>query len=268
MEIERIFMKEWLCVGRVEQYGKPGDYRALRIAGEPLLICRDAKGNLNALGNVCRHRGVEVATGSGNLREFMCPYHGWTYDLEGKLIGAPLNKGVKGFDFGGCRLPPVKLETWGGYIFVNFDPGSRSLSEYLDDEGARKWIDLLRPQDTRVADELVFELDCNWKFIPENLMDFYHVRVVHAGSFGKHFPGEAEFHLLKDGRYHAEYEAFTMAPDGVSLFGPMPWLKDKRGEYFACTLYIYPNLNLFGRQDLIQPWMTIPLGPERTQVTI
>ncbi len=267
-EITNIFMKDWLCVGRVEQWEKPGDYRAMRIAGEPLLICRDQRGCLNAFANVCRHRGVEVATGQGNGKNFMCPYHGWTYDLEGKLIGAPLTKDLKNFDIRNCRLPVVKLDTWAGYVFINFDPNSVSLWQYLDDQGVRKAETLLHPERTRICDEYTFELECNWKFIPENLMDIYHVKVVHGTSFAKQFTEEGfGFQLTKDGRYHAEYESLTMTPDGVILFGPMPWLRDK-SPYFAFTVFIRPTFNIFGRQDMIQPWVTFPLTPNRTQVTI
>ena len=269
MEIEKIFMKDWLCVGREEQYEKAGDYRALSVAGEPLLICQDEAGTLNAYANVCRHRGVEVAWGQGNQKEFTCPYHAWVYDLKGKLVGAPYNKGVSGFDFKNCRLPRVKLETWAGYIFVNFDPDSVSLPEFLgDDEGVQKAADLLHPEWTRVADEYTFELDCNWKFLPENLMDIYHAKAVHGQSFAKKFTTDGfDFRLTKGGRYHAQYDSLTMAPDGAILFGPMPWLKDQ-DELFALTVFIRPTFNIFGRQDLIQPWVSTPLGPEKTQVTI
>lgn len=267
-EIEKIFMKDWLCVGRVEQWEKPGDYRAMRIADEPLLICRDQQGNLNAFANVCRHRGVEVATGQGNRKNFMCPYHGWTYGLDGRLVGAPLTNELKNFDVRNCRLPGVKLDTWAGYVFVNFDPNSISLDEYLDDEGVRKAETLLHPERTRICDEYTLELPCNWKFIPENLMDIYHAKVVHGASFAKHFTQEGfGFQLAEGGRYHAEYESLTMSPDGVILFGPMPWLQDK-GPRFAFTVFIRPTFNIFGRQDMIQPWLSLPLAPDRTQVTI
>ncbi|MGD9762713.1 MAG: aromatic ring-hydroxylating dioxygenase subunit alpha [Candidatus Binatia bacterium] len=274
MEIEKIFMKEWLCVGRVEQYPNPGDYRALRFINEPLLICRDAAGNLNAFSNVCRHRGVEVASGQGNREEFSCPYHGWTYGGDGRLKGAPLSKSVdaNSFDFKNCRLPVVQLETWGGWIFVNFDPNAASLAENLDIEGARKYGDLLRPDDTVITDEYSFEIDCNWKFIPENVSDIYHIRIVHASSFGKNFlPGgmEWKWEFETQGRFHSEYEAQTMAPEGMSLFGPMPWLKDRRpSPTFGCAFFVQPTLNIFGRQDCIQPWVTHPISPERSRITI
>ncbi|MGD9763210.1 MAG: aromatic ring-hydroxylating dioxygenase subunit alpha [Candidatus Binatia bacterium] len=269
LEMEEIFMKDWLCVGRIEQFQKPGDYKALRIANEPLVVVRDEKGNLNAFANVCRHRGVEVATGQGNRNEFVCPYHAWTYDLEGKLKGAPLSKSVENFDFKNCRLPQLQCSTWGGWIFVNFDPKARSLEDYLDIEGVRKYGDLLHPEETMISDEYVFEIDCNWKYIPENVSDFYHVKIVHATSFGKHFPDNPEWTFEPNGRFHSEYEAFTMAPEGLSLFGPMPWLKDRRpSPTFACAFYVQPTLNIFGRQDCIQPWVTHPISPERSRVTI
>ena len=110
-EIDTIFMKEWLCVGRLEEFPNAGDYAAIRIAGEPLLICRGNSGEMNAFRNVCRHRGVEVASGEGNLAKFTCPYHAWVYDLEGNLMGAPHVKEVKSFDAGNCSLPRVRLRS-------------------------------------------------------------------------------------------------------------------------------------------------------------
>ena len=101
---EKIFMKDWLCVGRVEEVENPGDYITFRVTDEPGIVARDDLGNLNAFSNVCRHRGVEVASGAGNLKEFRCPYHGWTYDLAGKLLGAPYMSEAKGFRPGRLSL--------------------------------------------------------------------------------------------------------------------------------------------------------------------
>ena len=93
MEIEKIFTKDWLCVGRVEEFQNPGDYRAFRIAEEPVLLCRDTSGTLHGFANVCRHRGVEIATGEGNLKKFNCPYHAWMYDLDRTAdLGSELNR--------------------------------------------------------------------------------------------------------------------------------------------------------------------------------
>ena len=267
-EVDAIFMKEWLCVGRVEEFENEGDYRAIRIAGEPLLICRDGAGRLNAFSNVCQHRGVEVTTGEGNLKSFRCPYHAWVYDLEGKLLGAPHTKEVENFDFSTCALPRVNLDTWGGYIFVNFDPDCRSLADCLDEDGVREFADFLQPENTRTSDKYVFDVPCNWKFIPENLMDIYHVGVIHKDSFGGHFPvNDFRFNLQRNG-YNAAYESYTMAPKGATLFDTMPWLKGKVNDKFACTTWIRPTMNIFGRHDLIQPWVAHPIDHSTTRIII
>ncbi|MCE2482384.1 MAG: Rieske (2Fe-2S) protein [Alphaproteobacteria bacterium] len=92
LEKQKIFMKDWLAMARVEEFERAGDYRTFRVMGEPVIVCRDGEGAISAFANVCAHRGVEVASGEGNLEEFSCPYHGWLYDLQGKLIGAPYMK--------------------------------------------------------------------------------------------------------------------------------------------------------------------------------
>ena len=267
-EIDMIFMREWLCVGRVEEFEKAGDYRALRIVGEPLVICRGVDGELRAFRNLCQHRGVEVAVGEGNTKRFTCRYHGWTYATDGRLSGAPHNDEVRGFDFESCRLPTVNLDIWGGYIFVNFDPHCRSLGECLDADGVRNFAAFLQPENTRTSDKFVFEVPCNWKFVPENLMDMYHVGVIHKASFGAHFPvNDFRFNLTGQG-YNAVYEALTMAPNGVTLFRQMPWLEGKVTDKFACTTWLRPTMNIFGRHDLIQPWVAMPIDVDRTEVTI
>jgi phenylpropionate dioxygenase-like ring-hydroxylating dioxygenase large terminal subunit len=98
LEVERLFMRRWLFVGREEELPHPGDYFTLRVAGEPIVIARDADGVLRAFRNMCVHRGVEVAQGCGNARVLQCPYHGWTYDLSGRLTGAGYMKDSTGFE--------------------------------------------------------------------------------------------------------------------------------------------------------------------------
>lgn len=266
-----IWMKEWLCVGRVEQLPNPGDYKAMRIVGEPIVVVRGEDQKLRAMANVCRHRGVEVATyGTGNAKEFSCPYHGWLYDLEGKLIGAPFRKELEQagtFDFKNCKLPELKLDTWGGYIFINFDENSIGLPEYMKGTGTDQ-AEELRSEDTRVCDVYTFQLDCNWKLVPENFMDIYHAKAIHGESFAKHFVMEGfGFELEAGGRYRATYQSNTMAPDGQLLFGPMPWLADKPDD-FAFTFYMRPNMNFFARKDLIQPAVAYPIDAETTEVSV
>ena len=115
LEKRNVFMKDWLCVARVEEVANPGDYMTFHIVDEPIIVSRDARGELHAFANMCRHRGVEVATGNGNTSEFSCPYHGWLYDLTGKLVGAPYMKEAEGFDPRDCALRPLRADVWAGW---------------------------------------------------------------------------------------------------------------------------------------------------------
>lgn len=265
-ELTEYFYRDWLFVGRVEQYEKPGDYEARRILGRPVIIARDKSGQLGAYYNMCQHRGVEVAEGRGNVRFFKCPYHGWTYDLTGKLTGAAYMKDSLGFDPGSCRLPRVHLEVWRGNIFISFadEPTSfQDAMQQFEDDFA-----VLHTERCRVADVTRLELNCNWKFLHENLMDFYHVGVLHAKSFGKHFSWTTENVSLKDnGGITIRYDAAPSTPDGKTLFSKAPWLEAEENS-FACTGMLPPNLTIFGRIDTVKLMSAWPLGPNRCEVLI
>src|SRR5262245_2985479 len=131
LEVERLFRRDWLFVGREEELSEPGDYLTLRIADEPIIVARARDGALHASYNMCAHRGVEVVQGRGSARTFMCPYHGWTYDLDGRLLGAGYMKGCVGFEAGTVRLRPIRLETWRRNIFVSFDESAPPLAEHV-----------------------------------------------------------------------------------------------------------------------------------------
>jgi len=262
-EKDRLFMKDWLAVARVEEVANPGDYLTHTVMGEPLVVARDPKGQLSAFYNVCRHRGVEVVSGAGNARKFSCPYHAWTYDLTGKLIGAPFMREAVGFNAAECRLKPLKLDVWAGWIFVNFDPECGPLSDHV--AFFESEFGMLRQQDCRLARKFVLELDCNWKFVYENLLDMYHVGTLHAQTIGrfqkspldKFVPGPA-------GRLSVHYRAKTMSPDGVSRFGKMPWLADQEDD-FARVGFMPPNMNILVRCDYVRPFLHWPLAPDKTR---
>lgn len=270
-EKDRLFMREWLVVGRVEEFPNPGDYRAMELLGEPIVICRNQDGELNAFANVCRHRNVAVALGEGNAKEFTCPYHAWVYDLSGKLVTPARPRGIPNLDTKNCRLPPIRLDTWGGFIFINFSPEGPSLAESLDQDDYRKSCEYVHPERMVLVDTYTYDIDCNWKLVPENLADVYHVDVIHLGTFGgKTYSTDkalAELTFTKNGWYK-EYVSGTMAPDAELLFGPAPWLADhEKGKLFAFSAFLRPNFYLFARADMVQPWVAYPLSATRTRVT-
>ena len=219
LEKKNIFMKEWLCVARVEEVENPGDFFATRIVGEPVLVARNEQGEVNAFANVCLHRGVEVASGAGNVKHFTCPYHAWTYDLSGRLVGASFMRESKDFDPKSCRLKQLHVGVWAGWVFVNLSPNppplADALSEFSSDVG------LLKMEDLRLGSKIILDLPTNWKFVVENLMDVYHVRTLHYNSFGKHRgpPENFPFHLRKNGGTCTRYEARPMTPDGPPILG-------------------------------------------------
>ena len=267
LEKEKIFMKEWLAMARIEEFEKAGDYRTFRVMGEPVIICRDKAGVLNAFANVCAHRGVEVASGEGNLEEFSCPYHGWLYDLQGKLIGAPYMEEAEGFNPANCRLKPLCLGMWAGWVFINFDDQAEPF------EASIAWFDnafsIFRMEDCRYSGKYVTELDCNWKLVNENLMDVYHLQTLHVATFGAHLDGEKfKINVTDKGDVKAFYKAAPTVPKGKTLVGKMPWFGNDIGEDFACMGHLAPQFHVFGRCDHISPLIVEPLSVDRTRMTL
>jgi choline monooxygenase len=182
LEMKYIFHKEWLWVGHAEDVKNPGDYFTFTYANEPVLVTRDVAGQLHAFSNVCRHRGAIVASGAGNCRSFPCPYHKWTYGLNGRLLGAPTMNEVKGFDPFQYGLNPLKVENWEGNIMINFDPESRPLALSLGDMGG--YFRNYNMAELVCRGRKVFDIPCNWKMLVENNMEGYHIIGTHEA------PGE------------------------------------------------------------------------------
>jgi phenylpropionate dioxygenase-like ring-hydroxylating dioxygenase large terminal subunit len=266
-EKERIFLKDWLCIARVEEIANPGDYMTFRIMNEPILLVRDMEGVVRVFANLCLHRGVELAMGQGNVKEFSCPYHAWAYDLKGQLIGAPYMRQSAGFDAKDCKLKEVKVSLWAGWVFVNLDPASEPLETYMS-EFARD-VDFLKMENCVLGNKLVVDLECNWKLVVENLMDVYHAQTLHAKSFGKHRrnPELCPFELRKYGGTCTIYDAAPMTPDGKTLFRNMPAIADKP-DNFAISAHLAPNMQVIARADNIHPLVMWPVTPTTSRTVI
>ena len=180
-EFERraIFQREWLCVGRADQLAEPGDFRCITIAGEPLIAARDTDGELRVMSAVCRHRGMVLAEGSGNCRRFTCPYHHWSYGLDGKLLGTPAMDRAVGFDPAEHGLVELKTEIWQGFVMANFDPGAApfgptmaKIDAMLENYGLETT--------TTLEGKTIPGLAWNWKVMMENFNDPYHASRLHG----------------------------------------------------------------------------------------
>ena len=180
-EFERraIFQREWLCVGRADQLAEPGDFRCITIAGEPLIVVRDADGELRVMSAVCRHRGMVLAEGSGNCRRFTCPYHHWSYGLDGKLLGTPAMDRAVGFDPAEHGLVELKTELWQGFVMANFDPGAAPFSPTMAKIDAMLENYGLETT-TTLEGKTIPGLAWNWKVMMENFNDPYHASRLHG----------------------------------------------------------------------------------------
>lgn len=183
-ELAQIFAKEWICVGRSSDIANPGDYMTHEIAGQPVVVVRDKSGEIRALSNVCLHRMSTIVEGTGNKRLLVCPYHAWSYDLEGKLRGAPFMTQTTGFCKEDYKLPQFRCEEWLGWVYVTLDQDRPSLASQLGELEAM--IAHYQVQDYVACFRETHVWDTNWKVLAENFMESYHLPVCHAGTVGGH----------------------------------------------------------------------------------
>ena len=245
LEIERIFEKEWVPLGRTEEVAEPGDYFTTDLAGDPLLVVRGDDRRVRVLSNVCRHKWTEVASGQGNARTFVCPYHAWTYDRHGKLVGTRYMDRTEGFRQQECRLPELNCETWGGFIFVNLDPDATPLAARL--ERLEPLVANHHMQDMgwfTGGDEI---WGTNWKLLVENFTEGYHTFQTHRDSLQNVTPAELTYWGESDPQFSAFYG--PLAPDEPVREPCHPDLTEteRRAVFMIC---LYPSL-------------VIALSPER-----
>ena len=181
-ELEHVFARDWVSVGRASGLENPGDYIAYELAGQPIVVLRDGQGVLRAFSNVCRHRMSTLLEGSGSTRAIVCPYHGWTYNLDGSLRAAPAMTRNAAFCKEDYRLPAVRCEEWLGWIMVTLNPDAPPVAQELAEVEA-----LIEDFDMSSYVETFRETlrwDTNWKVLAENFMESYHLPVCHADTIG------------------------------------------------------------------------------------
>lgn len=261
LEKERIFHKTWQWVGHASQVAKPGDYLTCDLQGEPLIVLRDEKGELRALSNVCRHRAGKLVSDCGNVKALRCQYHGWTYGLDGKLLGAREFEGVQDWRKEDVRLPAMRAEVWGPFVFVNLDADAKSLAETLapitqEIQGAG--YDL---NDFRFAVRKDYEVGCNWKVYVDNYQEGYHIPVAHPALFRELDYDQYRVDCQPGySHHHAPIRQFRAGD---------PRAQDRRyanGEGEKRTLYywIFPNWMVNIYPDNMSINVILPLGADRT----
>ena len=266
-ELETIFRASWIGVGRADRWKSPGDYAAFKLAGIPIIVLRGKEGQLRAFANSCRHRGTQLLEGEGNCRRITCPFHSWTYALDGRLIGAPKMARTRDFDEADYGLVPVRAATCDGFAFVCFDETAPGLDEWLGDfsELHRPWslADLVS---TRRRE---FEVACNWKVFLEVFNEYYHLPYVHPASLNSIYdlPDDVD---ETAGNYATQFGT-TRGTGGLlenTQDEPLPAIETLRDRNRQGTRYswTFPNMTFAAGTEAIWVYEAYPLAPGRTRV--
>ena len=239
-EVKHVFSKDWYCVGRADALSKTGDYVTAELAGQPIVVLRDADHQLRAMSNVCLHRMSTLLQGRGNAKTIVCPYHAWTYNLDGKLRGAPAMSQNDAFCKDHYRLPQVRCEEWLGWVFVCLDPEAETVSVQLAEVA-----DMIAAYDMTNYSESFYEehvWDTNWKVLAENFMESYHLPVCHAGTIGG--LSKLEDMVCPPGRPAFNYHTI-LKDESLRIAMAHPTKNDRlKGEERRTTylLALYPSL--------------------------
>jgi Rieske 2Fe-2S family protein len=274
LEQAKIFEDMWFCAVRASDIANPGDFRTVQVGTESLIISRSRRGEVRAFFNVCRHRGAQICTEeSGSVkRAFQCPYHAWTYDLDGKLIAAPNLTKMPDIDRVQYGLRQVRLREWLGYVWVclaDEPPSFEStvMQEIVDRLGEVENLDHYGLANLSVGRRIVYDVAANWKLIVENFMECYHCATIHpelTEVLPEFADGLAAQVFVNHGAEFADgVQGFTV--DGSAGVDAIPTIdaeQDRR--YYAVTIKPQVFVNLV--PDHIIFHRMFPMGPDRTVV--
>jgi choline monooxygenase len=253
LEQERVFRRRWQYAGRSAQVAETGAFFTARAGDVPVVVVRGHDGELRGFVNVCRHRGSLVCEGEGRRETLQCPYHAWTYHLDGRLRAAPRADREQGFERDELGLLPVRVAAWGPFVFVNPDPGAEELEATLGD------LPGLLAQVVDV-DALAFHhraessYDANWKVCAENFLECYHCPVAHRGFSAVVDTSPGAYELAESGWFSTQVGPLRTG----AAPGEVP-----RGQFH----FLFPNvtINVLPGPPNLSIGPILPAGPERTE---
>ena len=259
LEEKKVFKAGWVCLGRIDEIPNVGDYFATRIMDEPLVVVRSAEDKINVFANVCQHRSMPVASGTGNTNKFVCPYHAWTYSLDGRLRSAPLIEEKSTLKK--CRLPDVKSECWGGFIFATLNSKAGALSKRLS--GLYGDIGNYQPEQMHHIQCFHETWECNWKSLVENFMDGYHLSVVHPTTLRPLTPTNLCETMSSNKAYTGYIANYAKAAPARKSHSPLLNDAQKRQSRLFC---IYPAMVASVSPDTLVYLSMQPAGTEQVSV--
>lgn len=270
-EVERIFSRHWFCVGRAEECPAIGDCLVRSVAGDELLVLRDERDRLRAFFNSCRHRGTQLVEADRNLgRSITCPYHAWTYRLDGRLVGTPNIRKGEGLDREEASLVEVRCETWEGFVFVNLRADAPPLHATLADDPeeptqfARYGMGGLRIGHASAYPSVA----ANWKILVQNYNECLHCPTVHP-ELVRLVPVYRRGEVVDDPESWGVplvEGATSMTESGTSSLPPLPGIDaDDRCRYYGC--FVFPNLFLDLMSDCVTYDIVWPATAGSTSLT-
>jgi phenylpropionate dioxygenase-like ring-hydroxylating dioxygenase large terminal subunit len=267
-ERREIFSRAWLLIGHTSQLRAPGDYISMTVAGEPIAVVRGADGELRAFSNVCRHRAARVLDGAGNCGKAMrCPYHGWTYGLDGRLLAIPEKTGFPGFDKDQNGLWPLGCGVAGGFVFATLNPDPEPLSDYLGP--FEQWVAPYRPERLVRDNTHTAVLPINWKNSIDNYLEGYHIPVGHPGLLRlldyKRYLVETSDAAVSIARSPMRDKASNNWQERLyqRLMRPMPGLREPENREWN-FIFAFPGVTINLYPDQLDFWVNYPIDALRT----
>jgi len=268
-ESKNIFHSDWICVARIEDFHAAGDYKLIDISGQSIIILKGSDDLIRGFYNFCRHRGCELIdtkniTEEGNFRHSIrCPYHSWTYDLNGRLLNAPhidINKNDDQF-----HLKQIYVESWGGFLFIKIGQQGDSLKKHLNE--VPELLKRYPLKNLESGIKMTYEVNCNWKVILENYNECYHCAGVHpelceiVPAFRKNGGSNLDW---ENGVPHKEgANTFTMS--GTTTRKPFPGLNEyEQDRHFGQA--VYPNLLISLAMDHVAVFIIKPINEKNTEI--
>jgi choline monooxygenase len=256
LEQQAVFGAGWQYVAPLDRLEAPGSFATAVVAGEPVVVVRGRDGALRGFFNVCRHHAAAVATEEcGSCSVLRCPYHGWTYDLDGRLKGAPEFEGVEGFDRDASGLMPVAVETWERFVFVRLSDKGMSLKEHLGDMAAG--VAKLELSRLKFFERRRWTLNCNWKVYVDNYLDGgYHVPHLHKSL--STVLEYSDYQIENGARFCLQHSPLKSGKDAETA----AVRKGDRAYYY----WLHPNFMLNWYEGVMDVNLVLPLGPDRCEV--
>ena len=268
-EMERIFSRRWLCVGREDRLARPGDYFLQDVGSESIIVLRDRSGTYRGFYNVCRHRGTRLCEEhQGQFSEtIQCPYHSWAYGLDGRLIGAPSTQEIASFNKADWPLHSVAVDTWQGFLFVNLGGHPEPLTEAV--AGLKNRASLYNLPNLTVARQIVYDVKANWKLIVQNYSECYHCSPVHP-TLAKLTPPTSGENDLSEGAVLGGYMVLNDGTGSMTMTGracglpvaDLPAEDHNRVYYYS----IFPNMLLSLHPDYVMFHTLWPIDPGNTRI--